>query len=279
MKTIACTAITDCVEKLCIDSNYYLGKDVLAAFHQGLEKETSPTGRDILQQLLDNANIAAEEQVPMCQDCGVAVVFLEVGQDVHIDGGSLYEAVSLGVARGYERGYLRKSMCDPFSRQNTGNNLPAIIHTEIVSGEQLKITVAPKGGGSENMSAIAMLPPSAGLAGVKKFILEQVRRAGPNPCPPILLGIGIGGNFEKSALLAKKALLREIGQGSPLPEMAALEKELLVAVNKLGIGPAGLGGRTTALNVAIEYHPCHLASLPVALNINCHAARHQSCTL
>jgi len=279
MKTITCAAITDCVEKLCIESNYYLGQDVLAAFRRGLEQEASPTGRDVLGQLLDNARIAAEEQVPMCQDCGAAVVFLEVGQDVHVEGGDLYAAVSQGVAQGYEKGYLRKSMCDPFSRKNTGNNLPAIIHTEIVPGENLKITVAPKGGGSENMSAIAMLPPSAGLEGVKRFIIEQVRKAGPNPCPPILLGVGIGGNFETAALLAKKALLRPIGQKSPVPEMAALEQDLLAAVNRLGIGPAGLGGRTTALNVAVEEMPCHIASLPVALNINCHAARHQSCVL
>ncbi|MDD2499013.1 MAG: fumarate hydratase, partial [Desulfitobacteriaceae bacterium] len=208
--------------------------------------------------------------------CGVGVVFLEIGQDVKIEGGYINDAITEGVIKGYADGYLRKSMCDPFTRKNTGNNAPAIIHTEIVPGDKLKITVAPKGGGSENMSAIAMMAPSAGIEGVKKFIIERVRQAGPNPCPPLLLGIGIGGNFEKSAILAKRALLREIGETSPIPEVAELEKELLEKTNKLGVGPAGLGGKTTVLNVAIEYHPCHIASFPVAVNINCHAARHKS---
>lgn len=279
MKTISYQTIVDAVGKLCMDGNFYLGDDVMQSFKDGLEKEVSPTGKDILHQLIDNAEIAANEQVPMCQDCGVAVVFLEIGQDLKIEGGYINDAITEGVIKGYGEGYLRKSMCDPFSRKNTGNNTPAIIHTEIVPGDGLKITVAPKGGGSENMSAIAMMAPSAGIEGVKKFIIERVRQAGPNPCPPILLGIGIGGNFEKSAILAKKALLREIGEPSPIPEIAALEKELLEKVNKLGIGPAGLGGRITALNVAIEYHPCHIASFPVAVNINCHAARHKSIVL
>lgn len=279
MKSVAYETIVSEVAKLCMDGNFYLGEDVMNAFKQGLENETSPTGKDILKQLIKNAEIAASENVPMCQDCGVGVVFVEIGQDVVIEGGYINDAITDGVIKGYGDGYLRKSMCDPFTRKNTGNNAPAIIHTEIVPGDGLKITVAPKGGGSENMSAIAMMAPSAGIEGVKKFIIERVRQAGPNPCPPILLGIGIGGNFEKSAILAKKALLREIGVPSSIPEIAALEKELLEKINKLGIGPAGLGGKTTALNVAIEYHPCHIASFPVAVNINCHAARHKSIVL
>lgn len=279
MKTVAYETIVSEVARLCMEGNYYLGQDVMDAFKKGLENEVSPTGKDILKQLIENAEIAANEQVPMCQDCGVGVVFVEIGQDVKIEGGYLYDAITDGVIKGYADGYLRKSMCDPFTRKNTGNNAPAIIHTEIVPGNDLKITVAPKGGGSENMSAIAMMAPSAGIEGVKKFIIERVRQAGPNPCPPIVVGVGIGGNFEKSAILAKKALLREFGVPSEIPEVAELEKELFEKLNKLGIGPAGLGGRTTVLNVAIEYHPCHIASFPVAVNINCHAARHKSVTL
>ncbi|ATW24411.1 fumarate hydratase [Candidatus Formimonas warabiya] len=279
MKTIAYQTIVDQVARLCIEANYYLGKDVQDAFQKGWENENSPTGKDIFQQLIENARIAADEQMPMCQDCGVAVVFLEIGQDLSVTGGGLTDAVTQGVIQGYADGYLRKSMCDPFTRQNTGTNAPAIIHTEIVPGDHLKITVAPKGGGSENMSAIAMLPPSAGVEGLKKFIIDRIDQAGSNPCPPILVGVGIGGNFEYCALLAKKALLRKIGAPSPLPQIAELEKDLLSDINKLGIGPAGLGGRITALNVAVEYHPCHIASFPVALNINCHAARHQTVIL
>lgn len=279
MKTIDYQTIVDEVARLCIEGNYYLGQDVVDAFKQALEKEVSPTGKDILKQLLENADIAANEQVAMCQDCGVAVVFLEVGQDVRITGGALNDAVTEGVIKGYADGYLRKSMCDPFTRANTGNNAPAVIHTEIVSGENLKITVAPKGGGAENMSAVAMLPPSAGVEGLKKFIVERVRQAGSNPCPPLVVGVGIGGNFEYCALLAKKALLRKIGERSTIPGVAELEEELLTQINKLGIGPAGLGGKVTALNVAIEYYPCHIASFPVAVNINCHAARHKTVVL
>jgi fumarate hydratase subunit alpha len=262
-----------------MEGNYYLGDDLVASFKKGLAEEVSPTGRDVFQQLLENAEIAAAEQVPMCQDCGVAVVFLEVGQDARISGGTIRDAITEGVIKGYADGYLRKSMCDPLTRANTGNNAPPIIHTELVAGDALKITIAPKGGGSENMSTVAMLPPSAGLEGLKKVVIDRVRQAGPNPCPPIVVGVGIGGNFEYSALLAKKALLRELGEPSPIPAMAALETELLDDINKLGIGPAGLGGRFTALGVAIEYHPCHIASFPVAVNINCHAARHKSVVL
>jgi fumarate hydratase subunit alpha len=279
MKTIAYQTIVDQVAKLCMDGNYYLGQDVLEAFQKSWENEASATGKDILKQLMENAEIAAGEQVPMCQDCGVAVVFLKFGQNAVITGGNINDAITEGVIKGYADGYLRKSMCDPFTRENTGNNAPPVIHTEIVAGDKIKITLAPKGGGSENMSGVAMLPPSAGIEGAKRFIVDRVRQAGSNPCPPILVGVGIGGNFEYSALLAKKSLLRKIGESSPLPHIAELEKELLQQINKLGIGPAGLGGSITALNVAVEYYPCHIASFPVAVNINCHAARHKSVVL
>jgi fumarate hydratase subunit alpha len=279
VKTIKYQTIVDEVAKLCQEANFYLGEDVLNAFQKGLKEEVSQTGKDVLNQLIENAEIARSEQVPMCQDCGVAVVFVELGQDVNISGGFINNAITEGVIKGYGEGYLRKSICDPFSRKNTGNNAPAIIHTEIIPGEEIKITVAPKGGGSENMSGIAMLPPSAGIEGAKKFIIEKVKQAGPNPCPPIVVGVGIGGNFEKSALLAKKALLRTIGEAHPFSEVAEIEQDLLTRINKLGIGPAGLGGKGTALGVAVEVHPCHIASLPVAVNINCHAARHKSIKL
>jgi len=257
-----------------------LGKDVLAAFEKGLKEEVSPTGKDIFNQLIENANIAREESVPMCQDTGFAVVFLDIGQDVHIAGGDLYEAVNEGVRRGYQEGYLRKSILGhPLERKNTGDNTPAVIHTRIVPGDKLKITIAPKGGGSENMSGLKMLKPAEGVAGVKKFVLETVSAAGPNPCPPIVVGVGIGGTFEKAALLAKEALLRPIDQKSSLPDIAKLEEELLEEINKLGIGPQGLGGRVTALAVHVEIFSVHLASLPVAVNINCHAARHKSIIL
>ncbi|WP_089609881.1 fumarate hydratase [Dehalobacterium formicoaceticum] len=279
MKTIEYQTIVDEVARLCQEANFYLGEDVLTAFKKGLEEEISPAGKDVLNQLIQNANIARTEQVPMCQDCGVAVVFVELGQDVNITGGFINNAITEGVIKGYGEGYLRKSICDLLSRKNTGNNAPAIIHTEMIPGEDLKITVAPKGGGSENMSGIAMLPPSAGIEGAKRFVIEKVKQAGPNPCPPIVVGVGMGGNFELSALLAKKALLRTLGEPHPFAEVAEIEQDLLARINKLGIGPAGLGGKVTALGVAVEMHPCHIASLPVAVNINCHAARHKSVIL
>lgn len=279
MKTIEYQTIVDEVARLCQEANFYLGEDVLTAFKKGLEEEISPAGKDVLNQLIQNANIARTEQVPMCQDCGVAVVFVELGQDVNISGGFINNAITEGVIKGYGEGYLRKSICDLLSRKNTGNNAPAIIHTEMIPGEDLKITVAPKGGGSENMSGIAMLPPSAGIEGAKRFVIEKVKQAGPNPCPPIVVGVGMGGNFELSALLAKKALLRTLGEPHPFAEVAEIEQDLLARINKLGIGPAGLGGKVTALGVAVEMHPCHIASLPVAVNINCHAARHKSVIL
>lgn len=280
LRTIDAATITATVSGLCQKANYELGEDVLEAFNRALTRETSLTGKDILRQLLENARIAREEAVPMCQDTGFAVVFLELGQEVVIAGGDLYEAVNQGVRQGYLEGYLRKSIVGhPLKRENTGDNTPAVIHTRIVPGDKLRIIVAPKGGGSENMSAIRMLKPAEGVEGVKNFILEQVKAAGPNPCPPIVVGVGIGGTFEKAALLAKEALLRPLGQPSPLPEIAQLEKELLKAVNGLGIGPQGLGGRTTALAVHIEIFPCHIATLPVAVNINCHASRHKEAVL
>ncbi|SHE49611.1 fumarate hydratase subunit alpha [Desulfofundulus australicus DSM 11792] len=280
MRLIDAATITATVAELCQKANYELGEDVLRAFNEALEQEISLTGKDVLQQLLENARIAREEQVPMCQDTGFAVVFLEIGQEVMITGGDLYEAVNEGVRRGYRDGYLRKSIVDhPLRRKNTGDNTPAVIHTRIVPGDKLRIVVAPKGGGSENMSGLRMLKPAEGVEGVKNFVIEQVRAAGPNPCPPVVVGVGIGGTFEKAALLAKEALLRPLGQPHPDAEIAALEKELLEAINNLGIGPQGLGGRITALAVHVEVYPCHIASLPVAVNINCHASRHKEAVL
>jgi fumarate hydratase subunit alpha len=232
-----------------------------------------------LQQILDNTDISREENLPLCQDTGMAVVFVELGQSVHIIGGSLTEAINQGVRRGYKRGYLRKSVLNPLSRENTGDNTPAVIHLEMTKGDQIKITVAPKGFGSENMSKLAMLKPSDGVEGIKKFVLDTVIQAGANPCPPIIVGIGIGGTMEKAAYLSKKSLIREAGQPNPDPEIAALEEELLQSINATGIGPQGMGGRTTALAVYIDTFPTHIAGLPVAVNIQCHAARHAQAIL
>ena len=277
MKEITFEQVVETVSELCKSANYYLGEDVIQSLKDGIAKEKSETGIKVLEQLVENASIASSNQVPMCQDTGVAVVFLELGQDVHITGGDLYQAVNEGVAKGYTEGYLRKSMVnDPLIRQNTNDNTPAVIHTKIVPGDKLTITIAPKGGGSENMSAIKMMPPSAGRQGVIDFVLDTVKKAGPNPCPPIVVGVGIGGNFEKAALLAKEALLRPVGSVNPDAELAQLEKELLEGINKLGIGPQGFGGVVTALDVHVNTFPCHIASLPVAVNINCHAARHKT---
>ncbi|WP_026176938.1 fumarate hydratase [Desulfurispora thermophila] len=280
MKVIHVQEVIDTVARLCQEANYYLGEDVQHAFENALQTEISLTGKDILKQLLENARIARENDVPMCQDTGFAVVFLELGQEVNITGGFLYDAVNEGVRKGYTEGYLRKSIVNhPLQRINTGDNTPAVIHTTVVPGDKLTITVAPKGGGSENMSAIRMLKPAEGREGVKKFILETVKNAGPNPCPPIIVGVGMGGTFEKAALLAKQALLRPLGEPHPEPDIADLESELLEEINKTGIGPQGLGGKTTALAVHILTYPCHIASLPVAVNINCHAARHKKAVL
>jgi fumarate hydratase subunit alpha len=279
MREIEVSKITRAVKDAAIAANYEAGEDLLAALRRGLEEEESPAGKEIFRQLLENLQIAAAERIPMCQDCGLAVVFVELGQEVHLTGGSLEEAIQEGVRQGYGEGFLRKSLCDPLTRANTGDNTPAIIHTEIVPGDRLKIMVVPKGGGSENMSRLFMLKPAEGWAGIKARVADTVRDAGPNPCPPIIVGVGIGGNFERAAYLAKKALVREIGQPNPDPELAKLERELLAAVNDLGIGPAGLGGRITALAVHLLMEPCHIASLPVAVNIQCHSTRHKEAEL
>lgn len=280
MRDIPYSQIVEAVAELCKAANYHLGEDVLHSLKQAINQEVSETGKQVLEQLVENAAIASKNEVPMCQDTGVAVVFLDIGQDIHITGGDLNQAINEGIAKGYSEGYLRKSMVnDPFNRANTNDNTPAIIHTKIVPGDKLTITVAPKGGGSENMSAIKMLPPSAGRDGIIDFVIETVKNAGPNPCPPIVVGVGIGGNFEKAALLAKEALLRPVGSYHPDEAVAQLEKELLEQINRLGIGPQGFGGRVTALAVHVNTFPCHIASLPVAVNINCHAARHKTITI
>lgn len=272
--------IIEAVADLCMRANYELADDVCNALEKGLACEESDAGRDVFRQLIENAGIARTEQVPMCQDTGFAVIFLEVGQDLHIAGCSLPDAVNEGVAKGYREGYLRMSIVGhPLKRINTGDNTPAVIHTEIVPGDKLKIIAAPKGGGSENMSGVRMLKPSDGVEGVKKFVVELVEAAGSNPCPPIIVGVGIGGTMDKAAILAKKSLLRPIGEHNPNPDDAQLEMDLLELVNATGIGPAGLGGRITALAVNVETYPCHIASLPVAVNIQCHAARHKEVTL
>jgi fumarate hydratase subunit alpha len=271
--------ITEAVKQMCIEANQNLGEDVLDCFQKALQTEISPVGKEILEQLIENARIAREEQVPICQDTGLAVVFLEVGQDLHLTGGDIKEAVHQGVREGYEEGYLRKSCLDPLTRVNTKDNTPAIIYIDIVPGDRLKVWVVPKGGGSENMSRIFMLPPSAGLTGIKEKIIETVKEAGPNPCPPTIIGVGIGGNFEQSALQAKMALLRPLGTPNPDPVLDSLEKEILGLINRLGIGPQGLGGTTTSLAVHIRTLPCHIASLPVAINVQCHASRHKEMIL
>ena len=280
MREIQARDIADTVARLCMEANYDLGEDVMEAFRQALSTEESPAGIEVINQLLENAKIAKDERCPICQDTGVAVVFLELGQDAHVVGGDLYAAVNDGVRRGYTEGYLRKSMVShPLERKNTQDNTPAVIYTDIVPGDKLKITVAPKGAGSENMSAVKMLTPAAGVEGVKKFVVDQIKAAGSNPCPPVVVGVGIGGTMDKVALLAKKALLRPIGQHHERPDIAALEKDILDSVNKLGIGPQGLGGRVTALWVNVEIYPCHIASLPAAVNLNCHASRHKEAVL
>ncbi|MBM7854129.1 fumarate hydratase subunit alpha [Desulfohalotomaculum tongense] len=257
-----------------------MGDDVLEALAKSLEQEVSSGGREILKLLMENARISREENIPMCQDTGFTVVFLELGQDVHLEGGDINEAINEGVRKGYRQGYLRKSIVGhPLKRVNTGDNTPCVIHTRVVPGENLKITVAPKGGGSENMSALKMLKPADGVEGVKKFVIDTVKAAGPNPCPPLVIGVGIGGTMEKAALMAKEALLREVGTKNPQQDLAELELQLLNEINKLGIGPQGLGGRVTALAVHIKTFAAHIASLPVAVNINCHAARHKSIIL
>lgn len=275
MKAIRYEAIVEKVKEACMEANFKLADDVRAAVEKARGTEESPVGREILDQMLENAAIAEREQIAICQDTGFAVCFVELGDRVSIEGGLLVDAINEGVRQGYRDGYLRKSICHPLTRKNTGDNTPAIVHLELVPGDTLKILLAPKGAGSENMSRVAMLKPSDGLEGIKDLVIDRVREAGANPCPPVIVGVGIGGTMEKAALIAKKAMLRPIGSLNPDPELAPLEAELLGKINDLGIGPQGLGGRTTALAVHIEVFPCHIASLPVAVNINCHASRHK----
>ncbi len=281
MKEIKAEDITATVAELCQKANFELGDDVLEALEEARKVEESPLAKDALEKIIENADIARQEKLPLCQDCGTAVVFLYVGQGVHIDGGDLNVAVTEGVRQGYTEGYLRKSMVSrPFSeRKNTGDNTPPVIHTQIVPGDNLRIVVMPKGGGAENMSRLAMLKPGAGSRGVIDFVLETVEKAGGSACPPLIIGLGIGGNLEKAMLMAKEALQRRVGKASPDAEVAALEKEVLAEVNRLGIGTLGLGGKITTLAVHAETATCHIASLPVAVNLQCHSARHREVVL
>lgn len=281
MKEIHISEIIPVVKQLCMDANFYIGNDVLEKIQEFAAKEESPTAKEILAIMLENYKIAAEEKMPICQDTGVAIVFLELGQDVHVVGGDLYEAINEGIRQGYQEGYLRKSMVnDPvIDRVNTKDNTPALIYTDIVPGETLKMTFAAKGGGAENMSEVKMMKAADGIEGVKDFVVDRVKRSGGNPCPPIVVGVGLGGSFEQSALLAKKALLRPLTARNPDPKWDAVEQDILARINKLGIGPQGLGGRTTAIAVQILYKPCHIASMPVAVNIQCHAHRHKSAVI
>jgi fumarate hydratase subunit alpha len=279
MRQIHVQDIVAAVKQAAITANYVIGPDLLAAFRQGSEAEESPAGREIFRQLIENARIADTECIPLCQDCGLTVIFAEIGQEVHLVGGDLAGALNEGVRQGYREGYLRKSVCHPLTRKNTGDNTPVVIHTEMVPGDRLKLWVVPKGGGSENMSRLFMLKPAQGWEGIKEAVVATVREAGPNACPPYIVGVGIGGNFERSAILAKKSLLRELGTANPDAELGALEAELLAAINDLGIGPQGLGGRITALAVHLLLEPCHIASLPLAVNIQCHSSRHQEVVL
>jgi len=281
VRNIDAKEVTEAVSKLSQEANFFLPVDVLDVLKRMREAEESPLGQQTLDQILENAQMAADEQIPICQDCGVAVIYLEIGQDVHVTGGDLYEAINQGVRVGYEKGYLRKSMAaQPYSaRVNTKDNTPAVIHTDIVPGEKLKIIVMPKGGGSENMSRLFMLTPSRGRQGIIDSVVQAVDEAGSNPCPPVVVGVGIGGTAETALSLAKKSLLREIGQNNPDSEVAELEKELLERINSLGIGPQGFGGRTTALGVHVLTFPAHIASMPMAVNLQCHAARHKEVVL
>lgn len=277
MREIQASVITDTIERLCIEANQVLPEDIKESIQACRASEDGQIACGILDNIIENYEIAEKEQVPICQDTGMACVFLEIGQDVHIAGGDLTEAVNEGVRRGYTNGYLRKSVVkDPVRRGNTGDNTPAMLYTEIVPGENIKITVGPKGFGSENMSAIRMFKPSAGIEGIKDFILETVETAGPNPCPPMVVGVGIGGTFDKAALLAKKALMRPVDSENEDPYYADLEKEMLKKINQLGIGPQGFGGKTTAIGLNIETMPTHIAGMPCAINISCHVTRHKT---
>ncbi len=278
MRTVSTKEITEKVRALCLSAAYHLEPDVATAIRSAEASELSPLGKEVLGQIIKNFEIAGKEDLPMCQDTGISVFFIEVGRQAALDG-SLEDAVNEGVRRGYKDGYLRKSVCHPLKRTNTGDNTPAIIHTTITEGDKVRIKIAPKGAGSENMSRLKMLKPAEGVEGIKKFVVEAVKEAGGNPCPPIVVGVGIGGDFEKSAILSKKALLRKVGSKNGESDVAELETELLTEINKLGIGPMGFGGTVTALAVHIETHPCHIASLPVAVNIQCHAGRHKEAVI
>ncbi len=273
MREIHVDQITSVLEEMFVDANINLPEFMMEAFNRVQHQEVSPVGKEVFRELIRNAEMARAEGIPICQDTGLAVTFLEIGQDVHIYGGNLSDAVDEGVRRAYKKGYLRKSCCDPFSRSNTGDNTPAILHTKIVSGDRIKITVLPKGGGSENYGEVRMLVPSQGKEGVKTFVLEMVNKGGPNPCPPLIVGVGVGGNFEMAALLSKEALMVPLGKRNDDSDIEALEIEILNAINESGIGPEGYGGTVTALDLHIRVMPCHIASMPVAVNIQCHAHR------
>lgn len=280
MRTIDASKITEVVKNMVIEANYFLPKDVMESLKKARENDDWKLSQDILDKIIENAEVASNERVPMCQDTGMSVIFVKMGQEVVIENGFIEDAINEGVRQGYQEGYLRKSVVkDPLDRVNTMDNTPAVVNYEIVPGDKLTLMVAAKGFGSENMSRLKMLKPSEGLQGVKDFVLETVELAGPNPCPPIVVGVGIGGTFEKVSLIAKKALMRDLDKYNDNPYYADLEKELLEEINALGIGPQGFGGKTTALKVAIEYYPTHIAGLPVAVNINCHATRHKEVIL
>ncbi|WMC94336.1 fumarate hydratase [Kineothrix sp. MB12-C1] len=275
MRTIKISEVTDNIKEMCIEANHYLSEDMREVMSESVVKEIAPLGKQVLRQLQENLEIAASDMIPICQDTGMAVIFMEIGQDVHFEGGTLEEAIHEGVRQGYAEGYLRKSVVkDPLIRENTKDNTPAVIHYQIVPGDKVRITVAPKGFGSENMSRVFMLKPSDGIEGVKEAILAAVKDAGPNACPPMVVGVGIGGTFEKCALMAKRALTRPVNQSSDIPYIKEMEEELLDQINRTGIGPGGLGGRTTAFAVNIDTYPTHIAGLPVAVNICCHVNRH-----
>ncbi|MEW6408571.1 MAG: fumarate hydratase [Nitrospirota bacterium] len=275
MREVHISEITDAVKKLSIDANYNLGDDVLNAFKEGLRKEESHIGKTVFESLIKNAEIARNECVPMCQDTGSAIFFVDVGQDVHIKGGGLSEAINEGVRQGYREGYLRKSIRDPITGKNTGDNTPAFINYDIVAGDKIRIVILPKGGGSENMGRVTMLRPADGIEGIKRFVVQRCMEAGPNPCPPVIVGVGIGGTMEKVGVIARKALLREIGSKNKDPELTEIEKDLEKRINNLGIGPGGFGGRIYTLGVFVEKYPCHIAALPVAVDIGCSAIRHK----
>ncbi len=279
VREITAEEITSTIRQLCIEANTILGDEVVEALKKGLEREESKSGKDIFRQLLDNAKIAEQEGIPLCQDTGMVVVFIEMGQDIHIVNGELNQSINEGVRQGYRDGYLRASTLDPLVRKNFGDNTPAIIHVEIVPGDKLKLTVVPKGFGGENMSRVALLTPASGMEGIKEFVLQTVEKAGANPCPPVIVGVGIGGTLEKAAFIAKKSLLRPIGQRHLDHQIAILEQELLDKINRLGIGPQGLGGNVTALDVHIETYPTHIAGLPIAVNLQCNCHRHKEAVL